>query len=360
MLAGILSETQSWSDVTARIHAALPGSFASFNGQDFTDKSRSFGNVAGADDSDLRNFLENYSWRNPWARLWVSARTGAVVSTETHLPAHTLKGHPFIEEFLKSMGDFEAGTGIKLESDASNFTQIAVHYDHAHAARYQPFIEDVLRRISAPLTQTLALSRMIDAHRLAGAAKGAIVDRMPDAAFALKKDGTLLAANPAAEAMISDGTQVRLVSGKIAFTKPAAQRWIEASRMVLTSGLSQTPVPAVLHDGEQWMRLSLNAVPFWTTTPGFSSGPFHLLVIRLTTPEPDLSGRLDAVQILFRLTAAELRFCVLLGAGLTLERIARRENVSLETIRERAKIVFAKTRTKRQAELVALLHALKD
>jgi DNA-binding CsgD family transcriptional regulator len=64
------------------------------------------------------------------------------------------------------------------------------------------------------------------------------------------------------------------------------------------------------------------------------------------------------LQQLFELTSAEARLASGLVKGLDLHEIAEQHGVSVETLRVQLKSIFAKTHTKRQPQLVAMLAQL--
>ncbi|MEX2697355.1 helix-turn-helix transcriptional regulator [Rhizobium mongolense] len=61
----------------------------------------------------------------------------------------------------------------------------------------------------------------------------------------------------------------------------------------------------------------------------------------------------------FGLTNAESRLASLVASGQSLEDVAALLSISKETARNQLKAVFAKTKTHRQAELVAMLTAVQ-
>jgi DNA-binding CsgD family transcriptional regulator len=76
-----------------------------------------------------------------------------------------------------------------------------------------------------------------------------------------------------------------------------------------------------------------------------------LLLDRDTRPHPNV-GRL---QEMFGLTGAETQVLVSIACGHTLLEIARNKHLSRTTIRSHLASLFAKTETRRQSELVALI-----
>jgi DNA-binding CsgD family transcriptional regulator len=99
------------------------------------------------------------------------------------------------------------------------------------------------------------------------------------------------------------------------------------------------------------------AVVHIVPTTGFArdlfGGAFGILVI---TPVSSSSAPATAIlAALFDLTPSEARVASAIAEGLSLDQIASRHAVSVETVRAQTKAVFAKTGTNRQAQLAALL-----
>jgi DNA-binding CsgD family transcriptional regulator len=79
-------------------------------------------------------------------------------------------------------------------------------------------------------------------------------------------------------------------------------------------------------------------------------------VLMFVTPaDPGPSTRAEAIMAEFRLSAAECRLVSALLAGSTLQEYARETGYSRNTVRNKLSVVFDKTGTHRQSELVALI-----
>jgi DNA-binding CsgD family transcriptional regulator len=72
-------------------------------------------------------------------------------------------------------------------------------------------------------------------------------------------------------------------------------------------------------------------------------------------PETSVALRRDVLSSSYGLTSAEADVAELLAQGNELKEIAKLNRVSLNTVRNQLKSIFAKTNTSRQAELVSLL-----
>jgi DNA-binding CsgD family transcriptional regulator len=75
----------------------------------------------------------------------------------------------------------------------------------------------------------------------------------------------------------------------------------------------------------------------------------------VTDPDRALSADIMAFRSMFGLTPAESELVRCLAAGLSLEESAAELRLRLDTVRSRLKVVFQKTNTHRQADLVRLV-----
>jgi DNA-binding CsgD family transcriptional regulator len=89
--------------------------------------------------------------------------------------------------------------------------------------------------------------------------------------------------------------------------------------------------------------------------PAFS-GATRLLIV--SDPELRVAPAADLVHQLFELTPAELQLAIAIARGSKLAEIAADQGIKVGTVRAHLKSVFAKTNTRGQAELTALLARL--
>jgi len=84
-----------------------------------------------------------------------------------------------------------------------------------------------------------------------------------------------------------------------------------------------------------------------------SGGPFALLILQ--DPGRQTLPQATQLQLIFRLTPAETRLVEALLDNETIESYALKMNVSRNTVRTHLASLFAKTGTRRQAELLRAL-----
>ena len=171
-------------------------------------------------------------------------------------------------------------------------------------------------------------------------------------AAAIGSDGRVLAVNAL---FVSATHGVSVLDGRIVLPDAEVmERYEEAlgrlrggstGRQSIFLPTSESQPPAILH------LVPLAGLEEASLTEGGS-----LVVITSLSPRA-LPGA-EMLQGLFDLTPAEARLAIGLAGGNRIGELARLFKVSNETIRSQIKQVFAKTRTRSQAELVGLLTRL--
>jgi DNA-binding CsgD family transcriptional regulator len=129
------------------------------------------------------------------------------------------------------------------------------------------------------------------------------------------------------------------------------ERTISGSRSPLASYL-----PAVIHREEApWLLAEATPLSAFGSDL-FACGRAILLLTDLTSP-PQTDAKL--LGIVFGLTPSEARLAAKLGSVFGLSDAAASLGIGLETARTQLKMIFAKTNTGRQAELVGILARLR-
>lgn len=90
----------------------------------------------------------------------------------------------------------------------------------------------------------------------------------------------------------------------------------------------------------------------------FGTTPLAMVLLH----DPALNSNLDPfiVAETFDLTPAEARVAVQMVNGLTVDGIAQKSGVSVNTVKSQIKSLFQKTGTSRQAELVSVIHSMPE
>lgn len=186
---------------------------------------------------------------------------------------------------------------------------------------------------------------------------GLLLERIHGAALLTNAGRRICEVNAQASIAMALGDILSGTGDMLGLRDPAAHRWLEeAVPRLAAQRLPETAV-AVFAAGDQLFRISVTRAPDYGET-GFAllvqPRPQVLVVVRRLV---DVPMRLDAgaLHLAFGLSGAETRLCELLANGSSLVEAAAILRISEGTVRQRAKAVFAKTRTHRQGQLVALV-----
>jgi DNA-binding CsgD family transcriptional regulator len=180
-----------------------------------------------------------------------------------------------------------------------------------------------------------------------------LLQRLGTAAILVDTDGKVVGLNEAAEDCLGNGLQIR--NRRLIAAHPAAQRALAQ----LIEG-SRDGCNAHAGASDQIVIARRNARPLilrMIRLDGGAESPFHparAIVVVLDAGRVSLPTQAQ-LKSAFGLSCGEAQLAILLAAGRMLENAASLCGISYETARKRVKIVFEKTDTRRQSELVALV-----
>ena len=176
-----------------------------------------------------------------------------------------------------------------------------------------------------------------------------VLDRIGVPIFVVGKDAQVRYANAAASAMLSNGGPLRAVENVLGTDYPPdSQRLKSAIANSLAAGESQVVL----------MKDSGTRHPPIAVIAPLSGGGEALVLLRQSSSSS--VALVNALRQLFRLSPAEAAIAIALATGADLQEIAEERSVKLNTLRSQIASIMAKTNTRRQAELVALVARLES
>ncbi|NYE62381.1 DNA-binding CsgD family transcriptional regulator [Duganella sp. 1224] len=182
---------------------------------------------------------------------------------------------------------------------------------------------------------------------------GAALNRMDTAVLLIDAELCLLHANQAATALLERDTALRLDGRKLMQDAGCgAQSLARAVAAALADGHGAAQrVLSLPRGGRQPLLLAV--APFLPPA-ALPALPACAIVLAIDPDAYQLSGKL--LMQLFDLTPAEAGVALALAHGDALEDIAAALDISLHTVKTHLHKLFRKTGTRRQGELVAMLH----
>jgi len=225
----------------------------------------------------------------------------------------------------------------------------------ARQGPFEPHEVRVLATLSDRLTEVATLSTALGRVALAGATQA--LDRVGQAAIAIDRFGAVVDANGAAEGLLDDHLYIDQCRRLCAPDRKAGallQSLFEQLRLA-PDDLPIAALPIVVRRGGKG-PVVIRVLP----VPGAASSPFGgaRVLLTLTAIEPKPGPDASVISDVFGLTRAESDIAALVAQGRSLAAIADTRGIARVTVRNQLRTIFAKTRTHRQSELVALLSRL--
>jgi len=190
----------------------------------------------------------------------------------------------------------------------------------------------------------------------AGGAVVDLLDRLEFGAVLLDCNGAVVHANETARRIF--GTGIDVARGILTADDPRAaadlQRLVEGA-VTLPFSLAATRPATIQRAGQR--PVVVEAIPI---AEGMVNDPLGVLRAILLVTDLGAVRKFpeDRLRAAFRLTHAEARLAAHLARGEDLDSAVHALGVTRQTARSQLKMIFAKTETHRQAELVALLSRL--
>jgi DNA-binding CsgD family transcriptional regulator len=212
-----------------------------------------------------------------------------------------------------------------------------------------------LAQLSRRLTETATLSKAVGRQVLHGITNVLYLINQP--ALALDKSGFVIEANAKATDLFDNEIRIKdrrlFVRDKIARSALAALN----GQIQNTSDTLALHAPPIIVRRQSKTPVVIRVLP----VDGAARSPFlgARAVLVLTDTARRMNIEADLAQAVFGLTPAEAQVAARIALGWSLEQVAAELTISRETARRHLKVVFSKTGTHRQGELVALLSLLR-
>lgn len=213
----------------------------------------------------------------------------------------------------------------------------------------------LLRRYSSFIRQAVDLHLQFMSLDFERCAAMQLLDGMAVGLALVGADGSLALINDTLREMLVRGDGLRAVEGRFELDDPAARRaWLEALEG-LSSDRAAESISIERPSGEASYAATVSLLAGTTleASPLAASRPLALVLITGPRRESEVARAL--LRGLYGLTPTETRVLMRLLEGDTQKAIAEQLSVSINTVKTHFKGLFRKTRTRRQAELVALV-----
>lgn len=288
-----------------------------------------------------------YSALDPTAGFMRERAVGHWYHDVQEFGAASMARDPFYQEFSRAYGQRSTSCVKLYEHDGGGaYLSLLTALDAPMPSDRQQLL---LQRLSVHLMQAARMSEHMQQLKLGVAHRDLLLEQSLTPLWLVDADGLVIFCNGAAERRIADnGFALRLRNGRLfAPDSPALS-------LLLRNACGRAGSTRA-----GWLRLPARSGELLVTPlkAGSRFNQIHqrpLAVLALLESRP----RLALLAELFQLTPAECRLAELIAQGHSPERCAQLLAVSINTVRSQLRALFAKTNTKKQAELVGLLTRL--
>jgi DNA-binding CsgD family transcriptional regulator/PAS domain-containing protein len=354
-----------WRTVMQQMHALFNTSAETFYLLNPVTRRMREVHVTGITPRWVATFDEAYFSRdNPWMQLSDRLHQPGVVRTNERLIAYTrqrevLNRSQYYNEWMRPQDlHFTIGNTLLREPDLiANITLLRPQgMPTFSAAEVQAF-----EQLSTHMTRALRFSLKLEGLEVERTRVLQALAQLPQAALLIDPTGHVLQANLAAESLLRAQRGLMLCEGRLVAAAPEQQHrfavWLAQGTQNTPPGDRAPELTLPAHrsaqaaDGTSW---TVQVLPLAPGRVHYRHAQAASLVL-LTENRPTLPPSIAALRELFGLTQAEGRLAHALASGNTLRVAAGRLGIGYETARGCLKILFQKTATRRQSELVCRL-----
>lgn len=307
-------------------------------------------------DADLgqeyREHPERWAPHNPYVPLGVT-HPNRLVDTRLYLSDSEVMRTHFYEAWMRPQGLRPGSVRSFWEASAEGPAGASAYYPTERCPEFSGPQLRRIERIDRHLVRSARTLAMLEITRAERAAFLEALDDLERGVLLLDATGRLLAANRAGDELLgkADGLTVR--DGElVAALPPVTSRLREC---IARAVRHQAVVPAIVVPRPSGARgYQVVVSPLHRRVSGLR-GACSAAVVFVTDPERGPQPVEQVLAALYGLTPAEARVASAVGSGCSLREYAEHAERSLETVRSLLQRVFAKTGTRRQAELAALV-----
>jgi len=354
-------EPAAWADVTTLLQRRFRSPAIGLYRLDRVRGGMRKLHVSGFEAQWLGTFSECYFTRdNPWLRAKPLHQPGVVRTDERLVQVlgdpRALVRSQYYNDWMRPQ-KLVRTLGVTLVHEdgvATNLTMLRPSED----GRFSKDEFTTFQSLCTHLRRAVRFSNRLEAATDRGDVALAALDCLPYGAVLLTLSGRVVHANAAAEALFRTRDGLALANGRLRAAEFGEQWKLDAFLHQVADFASprttQPPDTVSIRRRSGAPPLALSAVRF--SAPRRAAGVAQpMILVTVTLPERAPTPDLAAVGRRYQLTAAELRLATALAAGKSLRAAAEDARMTYETARWYLKILFQKTGTNRQAQLVALL-----
>lgn len=347
--------SDGWTGVVVRITQAVDAAYTTIALASAGDNHGRFAAQSPWDPAQMRVLQEEYDFEGvPGLKAAVMGDIDTPMATLSSMSEAELQQTPFYQNWARPQGLREACMTKFVDTS----DRIGIVSYTTRASRGVIAIEEqrFLALLSPHLRRASLIGDLLDRARITASLYRGALDNLAAPVVLTGANGAILYANMRAEGMFSAQGPILSRNGVLHAQNPVAARAL----LDAIAGAARTDVSL----GARGIGLPISATGqppavayVLPLTEGTARAAFHpacaAVFVSTTTsasPPPDA-----VLTTLFDLTPAEVRVLMQIGGGSTASKSAASLGIGENTLKTHLSRIFAKTSTKRQADLVKLI-----
>jgi len=350
-------ECGGWRNAMRLLHERYDSNMEALYFLDFAERRTRIVELHGVASSWLQQFNPLYFHPdNPWARYTAQLHRPGVVRTAETLARFTgdpdiLRRSTYFNEWMRPQY-FAHTIGLTPYAQRGVVANLSLF----RPSEMPPFDDDdiaSMRALAPHFQRALSFCMQIDSATQSERLGLAALDALPEGYALVDEQGALRHSNPVLERWLQNGTVLQSRAGRLQARLPPARQAL-AGLIVDAACRLEPRNDRLALLGVNGCALEVRALPARGGVFGYQPLRSYVLLM-FTEPRSDSGENLQRIRERYRFTSAESRLALQLTAGCGLHEAAERCGIGYGTARGYLKILFQKTGTHRQAELVALL-----
>jgi DNA-binding CsgD family transcriptional regulator/PAS domain-containing protein len=349
---------EGWTGVMTRITEAMDAAYTTIALASTTGNHGRFAAQSPWDPVQMRALQEDYDFDGiPGLKAAVTGDIDTPVATLSHMSEAELQQTPFYQNWVKPQG-LREGCITKFVHTPDRIGLVGCT---TRATRGVINVEDqrFMAMLSPHLRRASLIGDLLDQARVAANLYREALDSLAAPVVLTGANGAILYANGAADRMFSAQGPILAKNGMLQAQNPVASRALldaiagaaNADILLGSRGIG-LPISVPGHPPAVAYVLPLTE---GTARAAFRPACAAVFVSTTTSASPLPEAVLTT---LFDLTPAEARVLLRIGSGLSASKSALSLGIGENTLKTHLNRIFAKTHTKRQADLVKLVSDL--
>ncbi|TXH00506.1 MAG: hypothetical protein E6R09_08630 [Rhodocyclaceae bacterium] len=347
-------ERHTWASVIGAITEASGGHSGLMRLVDYRQGAVGIVATHGYDDHQLASYQQHFVHLDPYRERLASDPAGTLVQSDQYVPLDSRRNTEYFNDYELPADRIHA-LGVPLGREKDFVLYLGLSRGRA-AGPYDEASLEFVRQLLPHLLRAVQIQRLIGTAVEARQLSESALDKLRFGVVLLSATGMVSFANSTAIELASQ-FGIRIAEAGLSLQESRSNAYLQ--RLI---GAATAPInPGHPGTGGNFTYarpgrglLQIRVFPFIPSNEPPLAGKATPVAVFLVRPGPCQLNH-EELGLQFGLTPAESRLAAQLAQGETVAEAARNAGIAMATARSQLRTIFAKTGTRRQAELTQIL-----